>query len=51
MLRPLDFRERDPVLLVQEATWAPGPVWMGAENCRQIQIKKYIQFSVIMGME
>ena len=22
----------DPVLRVQEAGWAPGPVWMGAEN-------------------
>jgi len=25
-------RERDPVPLVQEAGWAPGPVWTGAEN-------------------
>ena len=23
---------KDPVLLVQEAGWAPGPVWTGAEN-------------------
>ena len=23
---------KDPVLIVQEAGWAPGPVWMGAEN-------------------
>jgi hypothetical protein len=22
----------DPVPIVQEAGWAPGPVWMGAEN-------------------
>ena len=30
--RPLYVRERDPVPIVQEAGWAPGPVWMGAEN-------------------
>jgi hypothetical protein len=23
---------RDPVPIVQEAGWAPGPVWTGAEN-------------------
>jgi len=23
---------RDQVLIVQEAGWAPGPVWTGAEN-------------------
>jgi hypothetical protein len=23
---------KDPVPLVQEAGWAPGPVWTGAEN-------------------
>ena len=23
---------KDPVLIVQEAGWAPGPVWKGAEN-------------------
>jgi len=23
---------RDPVPIVQKAGWAPGPVWMGAEN-------------------
>jgi hypothetical protein len=23
---------KDPVSLVQEARWAPGPVWTGAEN-------------------
>jgi len=22
----------DPVPIVQEARWAPGPIWMGAEN-------------------
>ena len=25
-------RERDPVPIVYEAGWAPGPVWTGAEN-------------------
>jgi hypothetical protein len=25
-------RERDPVPIVQEAGWAPGPVWTGGEN-------------------
>ena len=25
-------RERDPIPIVQEAGWAPGPVWTGAEN-------------------
>jgi hypothetical protein len=25
-------RERDPVPILQEAGWAPGPVWMAAEN-------------------
>ena len=24
--------DRDPVPIVQEARWAPGPVWMGAEK-------------------
>jgi len=30
--RPLYPRERDLVPIVQEAGWAPGPVWTGAEN-------------------
>jgi hypothetical protein len=30
--RPLYPRERDPVPIVQEAGWAPGPVWTAAEN-------------------
>jgi hypothetical protein len=25
-------RERDPLPTLQEAGWAPGPVWTGAEN-------------------
>ena len=30
--RPLYPRERYPVPIVQEAGWAPGPVWTDAEN-------------------
>jgi hypothetical protein len=32
MARPLSTPGKDPVPLVQEAGWAPGPVWTGAEN-------------------
>ena len=31
-LRPLYPRERAPVPIVQEAGWAPEPVWAGAKN-------------------
>jgi len=30
--RPLFTPEKGPVPIVQEAGWAPGPVWTGAEN-------------------
>ena len=32
--RPDSFssRERDPVAIVEEIVWDPGPVWTGAEN-------------------
>jgi hypothetical protein len=30
--RPLFTPGKDPVPIVQEAGWAPGPVWKGAEN-------------------
>jgi len=30
--RPLFTSGKDPVPIVQEAVWAPGPVWTGAEN-------------------
>jgi hypothetical protein len=30
--RPFYLRERNSVPIVQEAGWAPGPVWMGAKN-------------------
>jgi hypothetical protein len=29
---PLFTRGKDPVPIVQEAGWAPGPVWTDAEN-------------------
>jgi hypothetical protein len=32
MPRPLFTPRKDPVPIVQEAGWAPGPVWMGVEN-------------------
>jgi hypothetical protein len=32
MLRPHLTPGKDPVPIVQEAGWAPGPVWTGAEN-------------------
>jgi hypothetical protein len=32
MLRPLFTPGKDPVSIVQEAGWALGPVWIGAEN-------------------
>ena len=32
MPRPLFTTGKDPVPIVQEAGWAPGPVWTGAEN-------------------
>jgi len=30
--RPLFTQGKDPVTIAQEAGWAPGPVWTGAEN-------------------
>jgi len=30
--RPLFAHGKDPVPIVQEAGWDPGPVWTGAEN-------------------
>ena len=32
MPRPLFTPRKDPVPIVQEAGWTPGPVWTGAEN-------------------
>jgi hypothetical protein len=31
-LRPLFTSWKDPVLIVQQVGWAPGPVWTGTEN-------------------
>jgi hypothetical protein len=30
--RPFHPREKDLILILQEAWWVPGPVWTGAEN-------------------
>jgi hypothetical protein len=30
--RPLFTPRKDPVPIVQEAAWAPGPIWTGVEN-------------------
>ena len=32
MSRPIFVPGKDPVHIVQEAGWASGPVWTGAEN-------------------
>ena len=32
MPRPFFISRKDPVPIVQEAGWAPGPVWTGTEN-------------------
>ena len=37
--RPLYPRERDPVPIVQEAGWAPGLFWTGAENLAPTRIR------------
>ena len=38
-LRPPYPREREPVLIAQEAGWAPEPVWMGMENLAPTRIQ------------
>ena len=37
--RPLFTPRKDPVAIVQEAAWAPGPVWAGAENLAPTRIR------------
>jgi hypothetical protein len=32
MPRPLFTPGKDPLPILQEAGWSPGPVWIGAEN-------------------
>jgi len=39
MPRTLFTPGKDPVPIVQEAGWAPGPVWTGAENLAPIGIR------------
>ena len=36
MPRPLFTPGKDPVPIVQEAGWTPGPVWTDAENLASI---------------
>ena len=37
--RPLFIPGKDPVPVVQEAGWALGPVWTGAENLAPTRIR------------
>ena len=37
--RPYFSRERDPVVIVQQAGWVPGPVWTDAENLAHTGIR------------
>jgi len=37
--RPHFTSGKDPVPIIQEAGWAPGPVWTGAENLAHIGIR------------
>ena len=37
--RPLLILRKDPVPIVQETGWAPGPVWTGAENLASTGIR------------
>ena len=39
MPRPLFAVGKDQVPIVQEAGWAPGPVWTGAENLTSTGIR------------
>jgi hypothetical protein len=39
MPRLLSTPGKDPVPIVQEAGWAPGPVWRGAENLAHTGIR------------
>jgi len=39
MPRPLFTHVKDPVPIVQEAGWASGTVWTGAENLATIGIR------------
>jgi hypothetical protein len=39
MPRPLSTPGKDPVPIVQEAGWATGPAWTGAENLASTEIR------------
>jgi hypothetical protein len=39
MPRPLSTPGKDPAPIIQEAGWAPGPVWTGAENLALTRIR------------
>jgi hypothetical protein len=39
MPRPLFTLPKDPVLIVQNAGWAPGPVWTNVENLAPTRIR------------
>jgi hypothetical protein len=39
MPRPLSTAGKDPAPIEQEAGWAPGPVWTGAENLNPTGIR------------
>jgi hypothetical protein len=43
--RPYFTPGKDPVPIVQEAGWAPGPVWTGAENLAPIGI--FFYFTIV----
>lgn len=45
MFRSHDPRERELALVEQEAVWARGLVWMGAENC-VMQMRKFVHWTV-----
>jgi hypothetical protein len=39
--RPYFAPGKDPVPILREARWAPGPVWTGAENLALTEISFY----------
>jgi hypothetical protein len=41
--QPLYSREKYPVSIVQEAGWAPGPVWTGADNLASSGIRSSVR--------
>ena len=59
--RPLVTPGKDPVPIVQEAGWAPGPVWTNGENFapspgfdpRTVQLvaSRYTDYANVQGIE